>query len=259
MWTYLSFLQLFLEEERERELEALYESQIADSLNRNDAPLGSGAGEGATPGGITAQAETTGVSKQTTETLMAGERIMEALELADNERKAFAEYEEAMAKLDENDAMRLQAPPRNPILAAYNLEPEAYVLRVVDKVPSTALHDALLVLPFQKVVSLMVYLDIWTQKVSTPFVDVFSEGLHFLSAMEHYTRITHNIFLTSNSSSSNRGEPDYEDIPGHPAQTSPQCIAKPEGSHGLQSSCFAILAKKRRIKSYCSISRRSHR
>lgn len=97
---------------------------------------------------------------------MAGERIVEALELADNECKVFADYEEAMAKLDKNDAMRLQAPPRNPILAAYNLEPEAYVLRVVEKVPSSALHDALLVLPFQKVVSLMKYLDIWTRNVS---------------------------------------------------------------------------------------------
>lgn len=96
---------------------------------------------------------------------MAGEKIMEALELADNERETFKEYEEAMVKLSEDDAMRLQPPPRNPVLAAYDLEPEAYVLRVVEKIPSTALHDALLVLPFNKVVSLMAYLNLWAEKV----------------------------------------------------------------------------------------------
>ena len=143
-------------------------------MNRNDAPIGSGAGEAS--GDVTAQAEATSVSKQTTETLMAGERIIEALDLADNERKVFAEYEEAMAKLDEDDAMRMQAPPCHPILAAYGLEPEAYVLKVVEKVPSTALHDALLVLPFQKVVSLMGYLNVWAQKVRS-FANVLHQNL----------------------------------------------------------------------------------
>lgn len=134
-------------------------------MNRVDAPIGSGV-EGGQPID-TSEAEVGAVTKQTTETLMAGERIMEALDLADTERETFREYEEAMSRLSENDAMRLQPPPRNPVLAAYDMEPEAWVLRVVEKVPSTALQDALLVLPFGKVVSLMVYLNIWAQKVTT--------------------------------------------------------------------------------------------
>jgi U3 small nucleolar RNA-associated protein 12 len=163
----LSFFsyKLFLEEEREKELEQLYENGIADSMNRVDAPIGSGAEEGPT-NGIAEATEMAAVSKQTTETLMAGERIMEALDLADTEREKFRDYEETMSRMSENDAMRLQPPPRNPVLAAYDLEPEAYVLRVVEKVQSTALQDALLVLPFRKVVSLMMYLNIWAQKVS---------------------------------------------------------------------------------------------
>ena len=115
------------------------------------------------------KAETTAVSKQTTETLMAGERIIEALTLADDERSMFAEYQESISRLPEDAAMRLQPPPRNPVLAAYDLDPEAYVLRVVEKVPSTAMHDALLVLPFGKVISLMTYLNIWAQKVGYVF------------------------------------------------------------------------------------------
>jgi U3 small nucleolar RNA-associated protein 12 len=154
-----SSLQLFLEEERERELEQLYESGIVDDLNRVEAPIGD-----ARPA-VAAEVEVSAVTKQTTETLMAGERIMEALDLADTERRTFHEYEEMTSRLAEDDAMKLQPPPRNPILAAYDLAPDAYVLRVVEKVQSTALQDALLVLPFGKVVSLMAYLNIWAQKV----------------------------------------------------------------------------------------------
>jgi U3 small nucleolar RNA-associated protein 12 len=96
---------------------------------------------------------------------MAGEKIMEALELADAELAALKEYEE-MSRLHPADPAILQPPPPNPILAAYGLSPEAYVLRVVERVQSTALHDALLVLPFSKVVSLMYYLNAWAERVS---------------------------------------------------------------------------------------------
>ena len=137
-------------------------------MNRVEAPIGSGAENGPT-NGMSEATEMAAVTKQTTETLMAGERIMEALDLADTEREKFREYEEAMSRMSENDVMRLQPPPTNPVLAAYDLEPEAYVLKVVEKVQSTALQDALLVLPFGKVVSLMVYLNIWAQKVSYSF------------------------------------------------------------------------------------------
>lgn len=154
-------MQLFLEEERERELETLYESGIADSLNRVDAK-----GEIGEP---TRDIEVEKVTRQTTETLMAGERIMEALDLADGERVALQEYEASMSRLSEDDPIRLQPPPRNPVLAAFDLEPDEYVLRLVEKVSSTALQDALLVLPFGKAMSLMNYLNQWAQKVTTMY------------------------------------------------------------------------------------------
>ena len=131
-------------------------------MNQNDAPIGSGV-EGAEDN-VVAGAEATTVSKQTTETLMAGEKIMEALELADNEIETFREYEEAKSKGGLSE--QIAPPPRNPVLAAYDVEPEEYVLRVIERIPGTALYDALLVLPFGKVVSLMRYLNFWAQKVS---------------------------------------------------------------------------------------------
>jgi U3 small nucleolar RNA-associated protein 12 len=154
--------QLFLEEERERDLEQLYESGLADNLNRENLPIGSGDPTSEVP----AQAETTDVSKQTTETLMAGERISEALELADGEIETHRAYEKAKEGLSEEQLAAIQPPPKNPLLAAQNLEPEAWVLKVVEGVQSAALHDALLVLPFSKIMSLTAYLNTWAQQVS---------------------------------------------------------------------------------------------
>ena len=167
--SYLTFLyQLFLEEERERDLEQLYESGLADTLNREDPPIGSGDPASEVP----TQAETTDVKKQTTETLMAGERISEALELADGEIEIHQAYEKAKEGLSEVQLAAIQPPPTNPILVVYNLEPEAWVLRVVEGVQSAALHDALLVLPFGKVMSLMVYLNLWAKKVRTHLYNI---------------------------------------------------------------------------------------
>jgi U3 small nucleolar RNA-associated protein 12 len=145
-----------------------------------------------------AQAEIAAVTKQTTETLMAGEKIMEALDLADAERAAMKEFEEHKSTLPGADAIVLQPPPRNPILAAYGLEPEEYVLKVVERVQSTALHDALLVLPFGKVVSLMGYLNIWAQNVC--LLIKFSVGDSNIGAgMEHNFGFSYHIFSLENA------------------------------------------------------------
>ncbi|KAL0582040.1 beta transducin [Marasmius crinis-equi] len=178
---------LFLEEEREKELEELYERGVADTLNQQTTTT--------VPGSNDTPAEATAVSKQTTETLMAGERIIEALDLADAEREAFKQYEETISRMSEGDAMKLQPPPRNPILAGYDLEPEAYVLRVVEKIPSTALQDALLVLPFGKVVSLMNYLNIWALKQWN--IPLVSRIILFLLKTHHHQIVANRIMRTS--------------------------------------------------------------
>jgi len=133
-------------------------------MNREDRPIGSGDASGGSQ--AQGQSEIAGISKQTAETLMAGERIAEALDLADAEREAYANFETMKKGIPEEEQAKLQPPPRNAILAAYDVQPEAWVLRVVEGVQSTALQDALLVLPFKKVVSLIVYLDIWARRVS---------------------------------------------------------------------------------------------
>jgi len=151
---------LFLEEERERDLEALYESNIAESMNKTDDKTIGDTGEG----------DATVVGKQTMETLMAGEQIIEALELADAERGKPADA------------------PRNPQMEALDQGPEEYVLHVTEKIPSTALHDALLVLPFSKVLSLMVYLSEWAKRKWN--ISLVSRILFFLLRTHHNQIVT---------------------------------------------------------------------
>jgi len=182
---------LFLEEERERDLEQLYESGLADNLNRENLPIGSGDPTSEVP----AQAETTNVSKQTTETLMAGERISEALELADNEIEAHRAYEKAKEGLSEEQLAAIQPPPKNPLLAAQNLEPEAWVLKVVEGVQSAALHDALLVLPFGKIMSLTVYLNTWAQQESN--IPLVARILYFLLKTHHHQIVANRMMRTT--------------------------------------------------------------
>ncbi|KAH9077372.1 WD-repeat-containing protein [Lactarius deliciosus] len=182
---------LFLEEERERDLEQLYESGLADTLNREDLPIGSGDPTSEAP----AQAETTDVTKQTTETLMAGEHISEALELADTEIEIHQAYERAKEGLSETQLAAIQPPPQNPILAAHNLEPDAWVLRVVEGVQSAALHDALLVLPFGRVMSLMVYLNLWAKKEWN--IPLVSRILFFLLKTHHHQIVANRIMRTT--------------------------------------------------------------
>jgi len=157
---------LFLEEERERDLEKLYDANLAETMNRDDDHVGIGRGaDGGDSGGTQEQAEVGQVTKQTTETLMAGEKVMEALDLADADLALLAEYEGAKSGLNEAQISALPTPARNPLLAMQGLEAEAYVLQTIEKVSPTALQDALLVLPFNNVLSLMRYLNEWARRV----------------------------------------------------------------------------------------------
>lgn len=98
---------------------------------------------------------------------MAGEKIVEAIELADAERETVRQWEEDKSKLPVEQAEHLPKPPRHPELVARgDMEPDDYVLKVMKSVPAAQMEDALLVLPFGIVCSLLVYLDGWARAVS---------------------------------------------------------------------------------------------
>ena len=136
--------QIFLEEEREKEIEELYESTLAASLEQDpDAEDNNG--------------EVGAATKQTTETLMAGERIAEALELGMADLNLIKEWEEAK-QVNPNTA----PPQRNLIyMALGGISAEKYVMNVLQRIKASALHDALLVLPFATVPLLFTFLNIF--------------------------------------------------------------------------------------------------
>lgn len=139
--------QIFLEEEREKELEELYESTLTTSLEQEQ-------------GNGDEKSEVTAAGKQTVETLMAGEKIAEALEIGVVDLEIMQEWHTAKATQS-----NLALPGRNPIFVAFgNISAEAHVLSVVQKIKAAALQDALLVLPFEKVTSLFTFLRLWAER-----------------------------------------------------------------------------------------------
>ena len=139
--------QIFLEEEREKELEELYENTLTTSLDDDEETGKDGA-------------EAVAASKQTVETLMAGEKIAEALDKGMEDLQLMAEYLQAKA-----NHSNMAAPSRDPIYLAHrNISAEAYLLMTIQKIKAAALQDALLVLPFDKVIPLFTFLRIWAER-----------------------------------------------------------------------------------------------
>ncbi|KAL5621503.1 hypothetical protein BROUX41_006403 [Berkeleyomyces rouxiae] len=140
--------QIFLEEEREKEIEELYESTLTTSLEKDPEAEGE------------QDAEVGAATKQTVETLMAGERITEALEMGMEDLMLFKQWEDA--KLADP---RAPPPQRNMVyLALGNISAEQHVLNILQKIKAAALPDALLVLPFATLPAMFTFLDLFAQR-----------------------------------------------------------------------------------------------
>lgn len=139
--------QIFLEEEKEKELEELYESTLTTALDRDQAENGDDGEVGA-------------ATKQTIDTLMAGEKIQEALEVAMADHELMQEY-----AIEKAANPNTAPPPRNPLFMALgNISAETHVMTVLQRIKAAALHDALLVLPFSTLPLLFTFINIFAQK-----------------------------------------------------------------------------------------------
>lgn len=178
----------------------MYDSNLADTLNREP---GEGEGEGD---------EAEAVQKQTAETLIAGEKIMEAIELADADRAATRQWQVDNAKSN----IEIPRPPRNAeLIARGDLEPDEYVLKVVQKLPAAQMEDALLVLPFRMVVSLMGYLDEWAMQVRTTYLSsktVLTDGL---TGQGNYLGVSDPVLPSSNTLFPDCIQPHYANAPSY--------------------------------------------
>ncbi|KAL1956333.1 hypothetical protein VTO42DRAFT_7416 [Malbranchea cinnamomea] len=139
--------QIFLSEEREKELEELYDDTLATTLDDEKAE-----GED--------KPEAVAAGKQTIETLTAGERIIESLDLGMEDLALIREHNEKKASNP-----NIAPPQRNPVyLALGNIPAERHVLNTLQKIPAASLQDALLVLPFSKIPALFTFLNIFASK-----------------------------------------------------------------------------------------------
>jgi U3 small nucleolar RNA-associated protein 12 len=147
---------LFLEEEREKELEELYEANLEASLEDEDEQHRRSGNDEDDAAELN---EVERAGKQTIETLKAGEKLMEALEIGIKDLELQREYAEIL-----NTNPKAAQPTRNIILRTLDVSPERYVMNVLEKIKPSQLEDALLVFPFDKVVSLFRFIEIWTAK-----------------------------------------------------------------------------------------------
>jgi U3 small nucleolar RNA-associated protein 12 len=142
--------QIFLEEEREKELEELYENTLLTNLEQDDREVN----------GDADMNEAVDAGKQTVQTLMAGEKIAEALDLGIEDLELMREYDKAKALNP-----RTAVPQRNPVfLTNANVSASTYVLGTFQKISSASLQDALLVLSFSQLPNLFTFLALWASE-----------------------------------------------------------------------------------------------
>lgn len=139
---------LFLEEEREKEIEELADERLANDFEK-DARAAADADE---------NGDVVPAGKQTAQTLTASEKITEALALCVEDTALVAEHEALIAR----NPKGAHAPPqRHPLLAMRNVSAPAHLLSVFAAIPNAALTDALLLLPFSILSDLFGFIEIW--------------------------------------------------------------------------------------------------
>ncbi|ODV80949.1 Utp12-domain-containing protein [Suhomyces tanzawaensis NRRL Y-17324] len=150
--------QVFLEEEREKEMDQLYEETLLESLE--DDPRAQTVDD---QNEDEDNDEATKVSKQTVESLKAGEKLMEAMDIGIEDVEANEVYEDHLKSYQEKKSSDAPIKPTpNAILMAFKMSGQEYVLSVVTKIRAAQLDDALLVLPFSYSLKLLRFIEIWT-------------------------------------------------------------------------------------------------
>lgn len=134
----------FIEEEKEKRLEEMFEADIDGAFENRYAPKDELPEEGAVAS----------AGKKTRETLTASDLIIEALDLAEAEIKRIAEYEEEKSR---GPVAKFQ-----PNILMLGLSPSDYVLRSISNVQPNDLEQTLLALPFSDALKLLSYLKNWT-------------------------------------------------------------------------------------------------
>ncbi|KAK1290249.1 hypothetical protein QJS10_CPB18g01704 [Acorus calamus] len=130
----------FIEEEREKSLEVMFESDFENSYENKYAPKEEFPEEGSVAL----------AGKKTQETLTATDVLIDALDIAETELKRMEQHKE------EKGGGRFQ-----PNILMRGLAPGDYVLQALSNVQTNDLEQTLLSLPFSDALKLMSYLEEW--------------------------------------------------------------------------------------------------
>eukprot|EP00002_Diphylleia_rotans_P002155 TRINITY_DN11327_c0_g1_i1.p1 TRINITY_DN11327_c0_g1~~TRINITY_DN11327_c0_g1_i1.p1 ORF type:complete len:908 (+),score=203.67 TRINITY_DN11327_c0_g1_i1:76-2799(+) len=189
--------QLFLEEERDAEMDKMFEKSLAEASEKKT------------------DAESASTGKKTMETVKAGEKILEAIELAEQEEKVKNEYEDMLAKHASNpkEFSKPAAPQPNPILLGKS--GHEYLVNTLKQIPSADIEEALLTLPFDMAVKLLGFLDKFVEKkIQT---ELSSRCAIFL-VKSHFNQVVHSdrlrTLLTSLWTHINTSAKEYRSIVG---------------------------------------------
>lgn len=141
--------QVFLEEEREKEMDELYEEELLESAE--------------TEKGEEEDEEATGVQKQTMETLKAGEKLMEALDIGYEDICNHEQYAAEMKVFQQTKSVTAPVKPQaHTVLMAMDISGPEHVLKVASNIRLAHMEDALLVLPFSYTLKLLKLIEVWT-------------------------------------------------------------------------------------------------
>lgn len=135
--------QFFVEEEKEKRLEEIFESDLDNAFGNRFAPKEELPEEGAVAL----------AGKKTQETLTGTDSIIESLDVAENELKRIADHEKEKTRGSFADFQ--------PNIFMLGLSPSVYVLRALSNVKTNDLEQTLLALPFSDSLKLMSYLKDW--------------------------------------------------------------------------------------------------
>jgi U3 small nucleolar RNA-associated protein 12 len=135
--------QVFLEEEREAETDALLEAGLEKQQHTAEAEE-----EEAAALGLEGAADAAAAGRRTLETVKGAERILEALRVLDDEADRVAEHVQAV---ELNEARGKAPPVLVPNMLLLGLDAGGYLLKALTSVRAAELEQALLLLPFDAV------------------------------------------------------------------------------------------------------------
>jgi len=188
--------QVFVEEEREAELETLFEQGVEKQQQQQEAEEAEAEGLGLEGG----PAEVGSAGRRTLESVKGAERVLEGLKTLDEEADRRAEFAEAHKQWELRAAAAAASgaqPPKEPALVPnlllLNLDEGAYLLKALASVRPGELDQALLLLPFDAVHKLLKRL--LPLLLAAPHAELMARCVLFLLKVHHKTIVSNRSLL----------------------------------------------------------------